>query len=176
MYSEEKLDRNLFGWEMPAAWVQSINPVFIIIFAGVMAALWTKLGSRQPSSPFKFAMGLFIMGLAFLAFIPLAGDGKTPLLALVGILFLFTLAELCLSPIGLSVSTKLAPKAFHTQMVALFFLSVSLGTTLAGILAGLYNPDNELPYFLGIGGVAVVLAVALAAATPAIKKLMAGVR
>ncbi|MFJ4209466.1 peptide MFS transporter [Paenarthrobacter sp. NPDC089675] len=176
VYSEEKLDRNLFGWEMPAAWVQSINPVFIIIFAGVMAALWTKLGSRQPSSPFKFAMGLFIMGLAFLAFIPLAGDGKTPLLALVGILFLFTLAELCLSPIGLSVSTKLAPKAFHTQMVALFFLSVSLGTTLAGILAGLYNPDNELPYFLGIGGVAVVLAVALAAATPAIKKLMAGVR
>lgn len=176
VYSEEKLDRNLFGWEMPAAWVQSINPVFIIIFAGVMAALWTKLGSRQPSSPFKFSMGLFIMGLAFLAFIPLAGGGKTPLLALVGILFLFTLAELCLSPIGLSVSTKLAPKAFHTQMVALFFLSVSLGTTLAGILAGLYNPDNELPYFLGIGGVAVVLAVALAAATPAIKKLMAGVR
>ncbi|WP_426005120.1 peptide MFS transporter [Paenarthrobacter sp. NyZ202] len=176
VYSEEKLDRNLFGWEMPAAWVQSINPVFIIIFAGVMAALWTKLGSRQPSSPFKFSMGLFIMGLAFLAFIPLAGDGKTPLLALVGILLLFTLAELCLSPIGLSVSTKLAPKAFHTQMVALFFLSVSLGTTLAGILAGLYNPDDELPYFLGIGGVAVVLAIALAVASPAIKKLMAGVR
>ncbi|MFJ4263602.1 peptide MFS transporter [Paenarthrobacter nicotinovorans] len=176
VYSQEKLDRNLFGWEMPAAWVQSINPVFIIIFAGVMAALWTKLGSKQPSSPLKFAMGLFIMGLAFLAFIPLAGEGKTPLLALVGILFLFTLAELCLSPIGLSVSTKLAPQAFHTQMVALFFLSVSLGTTLAGILAGLYNPADELPYFLGIGGVAVVLAAALAAATPAIKKLMGGVR
>lgn len=89
---------------------------------------------------------------------------------------MFTLAELFLSPIGLSVSTKLAPQAFHTQMVALFFLSVSLGTTLAGILAGLYNPQDELPYFLGIGGVAVVLAVGLAAATPAIKKLMGGVR
>ena len=145
VYSQEKLDRNLFGWEMPAAWVQSINPVFIIIFAGVMAALWTKLGSKQPSSPLKFSAGLLIMGLAFLAFIPLAGEGKTPLLALVGILFMFTLAELFLSPIGLSVSTKLAPKAFHTQMVALFFLSVSLGTTLAGILAGLYNPEDELP-------------------------------
>ncbi|WP_115788180.1 peptide MFS transporter [Arthrobacter silvisoli] len=176
VYSEEKLDRTLFGWEMPAAWVQSINPVFIIIFAGVMAALWTKLGHKQPSSPMKFAAGLLVMGLAFLAFIPLAGDGKTPLLALVGILFLFTLAELFLSPIGLSVSTKLAPQAFHTQMVALFFLSVSLGTTLAGILAGLYNPKDELPYFAGVGGVAVVLAVALAAGTPAIKKLMAGVR
>ena len=176
VYSEEKLDRSLFGWEMPAAWVQSINPVFIIIFAGVMAALWTKLGHKQPSSPMKFAAGLLVMGLAFLAFIPLAGEGKTPLLALAGILFLFTLAELFLSPIGLSVSTKLAPQAFHTQMVALFFLSVSLGTTLAGILAGLYNPEDELPYFVGVGGAAVVLAVALAAGTPAIRKLMAGVR
>jgi len=176
VYSQEKLDRNLFGWEMPAAWVQSINPVFIIIFAGVMAALWTRLGQRQPGSALKFSAGLFVMGLAFLAFIPLAGGGKTPLLALVGILFLFTLAELFLSPIGLSVSTKLAPKAFHTQMVALFFLSVSLGTTLAGILAGLYNPKDELPYFIGVGGTAIILAVCLAAAAPAIKKRMGGVR
>ena len=176
VYSEEKLDRNLFGWEMPAAWVQSINPVFIIIFAGVMAALWTRLGSRQPGSALKFSIGLFVMGLAFLAFIPLAGEGKTPLLALVGILFLFTLAELFLSPIGLSVTTKLAPQAFHTQMVALFFLSVSLGTTLAGILAGLYNPEDELPYFVGIGGTGMLLAIGLAAASPAIRKLMSGVR
>ncbi len=167
VYSEEKLDRNVFGWEMPAAWVQSINPVFIIVFAGVMAALWTRLGSRQPGSALKFSIGLFVMGLAFLAFIPLAGEGKTPLPALVGILFLFTLAELFLSPIGLSVTTKLAPQAFHTQMVALFFLSVSLGTTLAGILAGLYNPDDELPYFVGIGGAGMLLAIGLAAASPA---------
>ncbi len=176
VYSEEKLDRNLFGWEMPAAWVQSINPVFIIIFAGVMAALWTRLGRRQPGSALKFSIGLFVMGLAFMAFIPLAGGGKTPLLAIVGILFLFTLAELFLSPIGLSVTTKLAPKAFHTQMVALFFLSVSLGTTLAGILAGLYNPADELPYFIGVGGAAMLLAVGLAAASPAIQKRMGGIR
>ena len=176
VYSEEKLDRNFFGWEMPAAWVQSINPVFIIIFAGIMAALWTRLGRKQPGSALKFSIGLFVMGLAFLAFIPLSGDGKTPLLALAGILLLFTLAELFLSPIGLSVTTKLAPKAFHTQMVALFFLSVSLGTTLAGILSGLYNPKDELPYFIGVGGTAILLAVGMAAASPAIKKLMGGVR
>jgi POT family proton-dependent oligopeptide transporter len=176
VYSEEKLDRNFFGWEMPAAWVQSINPVFIIIFAGVMAALWTRLGRKQPGSALKFSIGLFVMGLAFLAFIPLSGDGKTPLLALAGILLLFTLAELFLSPIGLSVTTKLAPKAFHTQMVALFFLSVSLGTTLAGILSGLYNPKDELPFFIGVGGTAILLAFGMAAASPAIKKLMGGVR
>ncbi|MGS7457686.1 POT-type proton-dependent oligopeptide transporter, partial [Mycobacterium tuberculosis] len=77
-----------------------------------------------------------IMGLAFLAFVPaLAGD-TMPLLALVGILLLFTFAELFLSPVGLSLSTKLAPKNFHTQMVALFFLSVALGSAMAGTLAG----------------------------------------
>jgi proton-dependent oligopeptide transporter, POT family len=176
VYSDEKLDRHLFGWEMPAAWVQSINPVFIVIFAGVLAALWTRLGEKQPSSPVKFSLGLVLMGLAFLAFLPLAGSEKTPLLALVGILLLFTLAELCLSPIGLSVSTKLAPAAFQAQMVALFFLSVSLGTTLAGILAGYYDPSNETPYFLGVGSVAVVLGLALLGSAPAIRKLMSGVR
>ncbi|MDP5226972.1 MULTISPECIES: oligopeptide:H+ symporter [Arthrobacter] len=176
VYSDEKLDRHLFGWEMPAAWVQSINPVFIVIFAGVFAALWTRMGHKQPSSPLKFSFGLVVMGLAFLAFVPLAGPGKTPLLALVGILLLFTFAELFLSPIGLSVSTKLAPAAFQAQMVALFFLSVSLGTTLAGILAGLYNPADELPYFIGVGSVAVVLGLGLMAATPAVRKLMGEVR
>ena len=178
IYSKESLDRNLFGWVMPPTFVQSINPIFIIIFAGVFAAVWTKLGPRQPSSPMKFALGLAIMGVAFLTFIPFSGGGpnSTPLIALVLILFLFTCAELFLSPIGLSVATKLAPEAFRTQMVALFFLSISVGTTLAGILAGYYDRKNEVPYFAFIGVTAIVLGVALAAATPAVKKLMRGVR
>ncbi|WP_045076176.1 peptide MFS transporter [Psychromicrobium lacuslunae] len=174
-YADTRLDRNLFGWEFPAAWVQSINPIFIIVFAGVFAVLWTKLGSRQPSTPIKFSLALVIMGLAFLCFIPLSGFSAVPLLALVGILFLFTMAELLISPVGLSLATKLAPQAFHTQMVALFFLSISLGTTLSGVLAGFYKADNELPYFTAIGGAAIVLGLALAAATKPIRKLMAGV-
>ena len=178
IYADTSLDRTILGWTMPPSWVQSINPVFIIIFAAVFAAVWTKLGDRQPSSPLKFALGLAVMGLAFLAFIPFSGGGpnSTPLLALVGILLLFTFAELFLSPIGLSVATKLAPEIFRTQMVALFFLSVSLGTTLAGWLAQFYDPETEVTYFLFSGGTAVVMGIALAAATPAIKKLMGGVR
>ncbi len=178
IYSEESLDRTLFGWTMPPSWVQSINPVFIIVFSGIFAAVWTKMGSRQPSSPLKFAAGLIVMGLAFLAFIPFAGGGpnSTPLLGLVLILFLFTMAELFLSPIGLSVATKLAPKAFRTQMVALFFLSISIGTTLAGILAGFYDRDNEIPYFSFLGGTAIVLGVVLGAFVPMLKKTMRGVR
>ncbi|MDF9279195.1 peptide MFS transporter [Arthrobacter sp. EH-1B-1] len=178
IYADRSLDRNLFGWIMPPSFVQSINPIFIIIFAAVFAALWTKLGNRQPSSPLKFALGLVFMGVAFLLFIPFSGGGpnSTPLMALVVILLFFTWAELFLSPIGLSVATKLAPSAFRTQMVALFFLSISLGTTVAGILAGYYNQDNEVPYFSFSGITAIVLGIALALATPAIKKLMSGVR
>ena len=177
IYSQESLDRTFFGWTMPPSFVQSINPVFIIIFAGVFAAVWTKMGSRQPSSPLKFAAGLVVMGIAFLAFIPFSGGGpnSTPLLGLALILFLFTCAELFLSPIGLSVATKLAPEAFRTQMVALFFLSISVGTTLAGILAGYYDRDNEVPYFSVIGGTAIVLGVVLGALVPKLKKAMRGV-
>ena len=178
LYSESRLDRTVFGWEMPPSMVQSINPIFIIVFAGVFAALWTRLGSRQPSSPLKFSVGLAVMGLAFLAFIPFAGGGanSTPLVALAGILLLFTWAELFISPIGLSVTTKLAPEAFRTQMLALFFLSISLGTTVSGLLAGFYSEETEVPYFAFSGITAVVLGVALAAATPAIRKGMSGVR
>lgn len=177
IYADKRLDRSLFGWEMPVPWVNSINPVFIILLAGVVAAIWTKLGARQPSSPVKFAMGTTLMGVAFLAFLPWAGGSgnTTPLLAIVAILLLFTIAELLLSPVGLSLATKLSPKAFRTQMVALNFLSIALGTALAGTLAEYYDPDDEAPYFLTVGGVAVVFGVLLAAATPFIRRLMRGV-
>jgi POT family proton-dependent oligopeptide transporter len=178
VYSDERLDRHIFGWEMPVSWVQSINPVFIIVLAPLMAVVWTKLGSRQPSTPIKFALGTGIMGVAFLLFLFSANGapGSSPLLGLVGILLVFTLAELLLSPVGLSLSTKLAPESFRTQMVALFFLSIALGTALSGSLAKYYDPANEVPYFGIIGGVAVAIGVLLALLAPVIRKLMAGVR
>ncbi len=178
IYSDERLNRDLFGWEMPVSWVQSINPVFIIILSGVFAAIWTKLGRRQPSTPVKFGLAAIIMGAAFLLFLPWAngGENTTPLLAIVGILFVFTVAELLLSPIGLSVTTKLAPRVFRTQMVALFFLSVALGTAIAGSLAQLYDPTNEVPYFSVLGLIAVGLGVALLLSVKPVLKLMQGVR
>lgn len=177
IYADQRLDRSLFGWDMPVPWVNSINPVLIIVLAGAFAALWTKMGSRQPSSPVKFAMGTTLMGAAFLAFLPWSGGSgnTTPLWAIVVILLLFTVAELLLSPVGLSLATKLSPKVFRTQMVALNFLSIALGTALAGTLAKYYDPKNETPYFLWVGGVAVVFGVLLACTTPLIRKLMRGV-
>ncbi len=178
IYSDEQLDRTIFGWEMPIPWVNSINPIFIIVLSGVFAALWTKLGDRQPSTPVKFALGSIVMGLAFLLFLPWANGGpnSTPLLAIVLILFVFTVAELLLSPVGLSVTTKLAPNAFHTQMVALFFLSVALGTTIAGWLAQFYDPGNEVPYFTILGLIAIALGAALLLAVKPVLALMKGVK
>lgn len=178
VYSDERLDRNLFGWEMPVSWVQSINPIFIIILSGVFAAVWTRLGTRQPSTPVKFGLGAMIMGSAFLLFLPFAGGGpnSTPLLAIVGILFVFTLAELLISPVGLSVTTKLAPAVFHTQMVALFFLSVALGTAISGWLVQFYDADNEVPYFSILGGIAILVGVGLLLAVKPVLRLMRGVR
>lgn len=178
IYSDKRLDRNLFGWEFPVSWVQSINPIFVIILSGVFAAIWTKWGAKQPSTPLKFAAGTVVMGLAFLLFLFWAGGGEnsTPLLAVVGILFVFTIAELLISPVGLSASTKLAPHAFGAQMVALYFLSVSLGTAMAGQLAKLYAPETEGIYFGIIGGVAIAIGVVLALMSPWVLKMMRGVR
>ncbi|TWH21209.1 peptide MFS transporter [Prauserella rugosa] len=178
VYSDERLNRDLFGWEMPISWVNLINPVFILLLAPIFATVWAKLGDRQPSTPIKFALGTGVIGVAFLLFLPMAGgEGNTsPLLAIIGILALVTMAEMFLSPVGLSLSTKLAPKAFLAQMVALNYLSVSLGTALSGTLAGYYTPENEAQYFGTVGAVAVVIGVLIAVLSPLIRKLMSGVR
>ncbi|HTJ36324.1 MAG TPA: oligopeptide:H+ symporter [Dactylosporangium sp.] len=178
VYADQRLDRELFGWTMPVSWVQAINPVFVILLSGVFAALWTRLGTRQPSTPVKFAAGTVIMGVAFLLFLPMAGTGPggAPLLGVAGVIFVFTVAELLLSPVGLSLSTKLAPAAFRTQMVALFFLSVALGTAAAGALASHYSPQREVPYFALLGTAAIALGAAIFALTPWIRGRMHGVR
>jgi proton-dependent oligopeptide transporter, POT family len=179
IYADERLNRSIFGlFEMTPESVQSIEPVFVILLAGVFAAVWTKMGPRQPSSPMKMAAGTVIVGIGFLLFVPMAGTGPngSPLIALVGIMLVFCVAELLTSPVGQSLSTKLAPMAFRTQMVALFFLSVSMGTVLSGLLADYYTAENEVAYFGITGGVAIVVGLLVAASVPKLKVLMEGVR
>jgi POT family proton-dependent oligopeptide transporter len=176
IYADERLDRNLFGWEMPISWVQSINPVFIIVLAGAFATLWTKLGDRAPSTPVKFGTATALMGVAFLLFLTMpSGAHSVPLLGLSLILLVFTVAELLISPVGLSVSTRLAPERYRTQMVALFFLSIALGTAMSGKLAGYYDPKHETPFFVWIGAAAILTGLVVLAANKPIRRLMAGV-
>lgn len=181
VFANDQLNLSIFGWDMPVSWVQSINPIFILALSGVFAALWTKWGTKQPSTPVKMGLGTIVMGLAFLMFLGVynAAPHSAPLLMLVGILFVFTIAELLISPVSLSVSTKLAPTAFRTQMVALLFLSSALGTAMSGQLAGLYDekhPELNLDYFLYSGLAAIALGVVLLLIRKWVLKLMEGVR
>ena len=176
IFSDKRLDRDLFGWEMPVSWVNSINPVFVIVLAGAFAAMWTRLGSRQPVTPVKFGLGTVVMGVAFWLFLLApGGEGTVPLLLLAAILLVFTIGELLISPVGLSLSTKLAPQRFHTQMVALYFLSVAFGTAMAGKLGGFYDPGDETGYFLVLGAIAVAVGALVLVFTKPITRLMQGV-
>ena len=174
LYSETRLNRDLFGWQMPMEWVNSINPIFIILFAPVFAALWTKLGRRQPVTPTKFGLGIIAIGIAFLLFIPQADVTAVPLLWLTLILFLATTGELLVSPVGLSLSTKLAPAAFPVLMVALYNLSVAIGTALAGSLASFYSTETEATYFGVIGVATIAIGLLMLAIKKPVARAMRG--
>jgi POT family proton-dependent oligopeptide transporter len=180
IYADERLDLTVFGWNVPPSWFNSVEPLFVVLLAPLFAVLWTRMGNRQPSTPVKFALGAIGMGIAFLIMAAMGfingKDAVNPFL-LVGVLVVFVLAELNLSPIGLSLSTKLSPEAFRAQMVALFYLSIALGTSVAGKLADYYHADeNETSYFGLLGIVALVIGSALLAFVPKVRALMHGVR
>jgi len=177
VYSDERMDWNIFGWTAPSSWIGSEEPIWIILLSPLFAIMWTKLGNRAPSTPMKFAIGVVGMGFGFLLFLTMAGGtGRTsPALAVFFILAVFAMSELILSPIGLSVTTKLAPEAFRSQMMALYFFSVGIGTSMSGVLAGFYSPDNEFAYFGINGAVVIVIGLILAALSPWIRRHMEGV-
>jgi POT family proton-dependent oligopeptide transporter len=177
VYSDERMNWSIFGWTAPSSWIGSIEPVWIIALSPLFAIMWTRLGKRAPTTPRKFAYGVIGMGLAFLLFLPTSGTtGKSvPALLVVGIMAVFAVSELLLSPIGLSVTTKLAPEAFRAQMMALYFFSVGLGTSMSGVLARYYDPAREFAYFGIIGAVAIGAGVIVFAIAPWISRLMEGV-
>ena len=178
VYSDERMNWTVFGRTAPSNWIGSIEPVWIIVLSPVFAVLWTRLGTRAPTTPRKFAYGVIGMGTAFLLFLPMAGTtGKAvPALLVVAIMAGFAVSELLISPIGLAVTTKLAPQAFRAQMMALYFFSVGLGTSMSGVLARYYDPADEFAYFGIIGAVAVLAGVVVFALTPWVSRRMEGVR
>ena len=176
LYSDTRLDREILGWEMPISWVQSFNPFFIIVLAPVMAALWTKLGTRQPITPRKFGVGIILMGSAFLLFLPMAAVVSVPVLWIAMIMLVATVGELWLSPVGLSLATKLAPRSYPVMMMALYNLSVALGTALSGALAGFYSAENEVGYFGVLGAVTIAIGVLMLLVAKPVGRAMRGVR
>tara|TARA_R110002096_G_scaffold428478_1_gene640189 strand:- start:11559 stop:13112 length:1554 start_codon:yes stop_codon:yes gene_type:complete len=148
LFAERFTDKSVFGWEMPAAWFQSINSIFIIVFAPVFGAMWVWLAKKNldPRSPIKFAMGLVLLGIGFFVMyfatkIAASGNLAAPTWLIFTYMF-HTFGELSLSPVGLSLITKLAPKKFSGQMMGIWFLATSLGNLLAGLIAGKASGGN----------------------------------
>lgn len=182
LFGDQLTRTELFGFKFPSAWFQSVNSLFVMLLAPVFAWLWVRLGDHQPSSPMKFVVGLVFLGLSFLLMVPAAKltvEGLVSPMWIVGLFFLQTVGELCLSPVGLSTMTKLAPPPLLGLVMGIWFLAAALGNKLAGVLAGEFKSTDPAAlanfflhqaYWVGAAMVALLLCV------PWLKKLMGGVK
>ncbi len=186
LFAQDFTDRTLFGWEVPILWLQSINSLFVILFAPVFAWVWISLGRKglNPSSPAKFTFGLLFAGLGFLVMMQAANmvlDGgglvKVSMMWLTVSYLLQTLGELSLSPVGLSSMTKLAPQKFSGQMMGVWFMAAALGNLVAGIVGGHVDPEqlDQMPLLFQRTALSLFVAAAiLGALIVPIRNMMKG--
>ncbi|WP_078392549.1 peptide MFS transporter [Shouchella patagoniensis] len=178
LYAAERTQLSLGSFTLQASWFQSLNPLFIIALAPIFAWLWLKLGSKQPGTPIKYGIGIIFAGASFLIMVIPAMLGSTQVspLWLVFSFFLCVIGELLISPVGLSITTKLAPKAFSSQMMSMWFLTNACAQALNAQLAGVFDKVSEATYFGVLGGTAIILGLAMFALTPWIKRAMRGIQ
>jgi proton-dependent oligopeptide transporter, POT family len=178
LFADDKVDNQVFGLDFPASWYQSVNPLLILLFAPVFAVLWARLGDRAPSTPVKFAIGLLGIGGSF-AIMAVAGaaatTGRISPLWLLGVYLMQTLAELFLSPVGLSVTTKLAPTRFASQMMGLWFLATATGNAVGGYVVRLNGQLGDVVYYGLLAVLAGLVGLVFLLFAPRIRTLMAGV-
>jgi POT family proton-dependent oligopeptide transporter len=181
LFADRLTANTIVGWEFPSSWFQSVNSLFIISLAPVFAWLWLTLGAREPSSPAKFAWGLACVGVGFLVVAGgaysslLAGGARVSPLWLVAVYFLHTAGELCLSPVGMSTVTKLAPERLVGSMMGVWFLSISLGNFIGGRVAGLFEAYPLHQLFGAVCLTTMASALVLVLVVRPIRGLMAGV-
>ena len=170
IYASDFTDRTIFGFEVAASSFQSLNAMFIIMLAPVVASVWVKMGSNEPTSPKKFALAMVFLALGFFvmlwATMVQGGDVtvKVSMLFLVFAYLFHTLGELCLSPIGLSMVTKLAPLKFTSVLMGIWFLFTALSNKLAGFIGSFVGEgqemvDNAANIFMGVGLAALITGV-----------------
>lgn len=168
----ENNTQNLF----PSTWYQSFNSAFLIPLAPLFAALWVKMGDRQPSVPAKFTFGLIFVGLGYLWLAlgaeAAAGGAKVSFIWLTGTYLLHTIGEICLSPVGLSAMTRLAPERMAGFIMGVFFLSISSGNYIGGRMATLYEQLPLPQLFGGIGGFCVAVALVFALFIKPVARMM----
>ncbi len=181
LFGDRYTNNTVLGVAYPSSWYVSVQAFFVIALSPVFAWIWIKLGPRQPSVPAKFALALLFGGIAFLLLVPAgamaqsAAAVKVSPLWLVAAYFIEEWGELCLSPVGLSAVTKLAPTRIVSLMMGVFFLSNSLGNKLAGWTAGFFSSMPLSQLFGAVAAVCLVAAVIMFALVKPVKGLMGGV-
>lgn len=195
LVADRLTDMSVGDWTIPASWFQSINPLFIIILAGVFAWVWVALAKRnaEPSSPRKFGFGLMFLGAGFLVVMfgtMRVADGRVAAMApywLIMTYLLHTIGELALSPVGLSTVTKLSPRRMVGQMMGIWFMATALGNLIAGLLAarigagegaaaGAISPDQAVDIFSFVAMVTIGSGLLLILLAPLVKRMMHGVK
>jgi proton-dependent oligopeptide transporter, POT family len=181
VFARDLTNRSLGGWEMPASWLQNVNPTFIILLAPVFGWLWTWLASRKanPSTPAKFALGLIALAGGFFVLSWGAANAteasRVSMVWLVVAYFFSTVGELCLSPVGLSATTKLAPRGRVGEMMGVWFISVALGDLIAGLVAGHMGELSPSALFRGVAWFVGATGLVALIFSPLVKRLESGV-
>jgi POT family proton-dependent oligopeptide transporter len=180
LFADRSTENVVFGNAFPSSWWQSVNALLIFVLAPVFAWLWVKLGDRQPASPTKFALGLIGVGLGFIYLVPAASEAATG--AKVGVIWLFgvytihTLAELCLSPVGLSSMTKLAPARIVSLMMGVWFLGASIGNFIGGHAASFYETLPLTTLLMAVAALPILAGVVILLFRKSLTALQGGVR
>ncbi|RRG00540.1 peptide MFS transporter [Loigolactobacillus coryniformis] len=178
LFAKNQTILNLGFINLLPSWFQSLNPLFIILYGPIFAWFWGKLGKHQPSTPAKFAYGLLFAGASFLVMlipVSLFGQQRVSALWLVLSWAIVEIGEMLISPVGLSATTKLAPKAFQSQMMSMWFLGDAAAQAINAQIVRLYTPANQMMYFAVIGIITVAFGILLGFMVPKIKGLMEGI-
>ncbi len=180
LFAERNTNNSIFGFQFPASWFQSVQPIMVILLAPVFAWIWVKLDKREPSSPAKFSFGLLFVGLSLAILVIPAhaseGGARVSPMWLTTTYLLQTLGELCLSPIGLSAMTKLAPARVGGLIMGVWFVSISIGDFLAGHAASVYESVPLPTLFGAVGGFVIAAAFGLVLLVRPTERLMSGVK
>lgn len=183
LFAERYTERVMGSFTIPASWFQSLNPFFIVTLAPLFAWAWVQLARRhlEPSTPFKFALGFFLLAGGFLVMVfaaKLVSSGEKALpFWLILTYLLHTTGELCLSPVGLSSVTKLSPRRYTSQMMGTWFMGSALGSVMAGLIAGDFDEHNvqQMPdLFMSIVTTSVGMGIVFVVLTPALKRWSRG--
>ena len=181
LFADERTRMEIFGFTIRSTWFQSVNSFWLLFLAPIFSWLWIVLKEKEPSSPIKFSLGLFFAGAGMLLLVlPSLAYTANPILKvspywLIGTYGLHTIGELCLSPVGLSTVSKLAPARYSGVMMGVFFFAIGMGNMLAGFAGGFSESLKPATLFGGLFAITTVMALVLVALTPRIKRMMGGV-